>query len=81
MHNQKKANNKFKNKQKKSQNYQKVELYGTPTTKKLKKKHSLRLVGGVETGSQDGEDTQQSSSWMTGFPHVRADKPGGTTEA
>ena len=30
----------------------KNELYGNLTTKELKKKHSSRLVGGAETGSQ-----------------------------
>ena len=28
-----------------------MELYGSPTTKELKKKHSSRLVGGAEMGS------------------------------
>ena len=32
-----------------NQNCQKIELYGSPTTKELKKKHLLKLVGGVET--------------------------------
>ena len=34
-----------------NQNLQKIELYGSPTTKELKKKHSSRPVGGAETGS------------------------------
>ena len=38
-------------------------------TRKLKKKHSFRLVGGAEMGSQGGEDAQQSSSWQS---HIRA---------
>ena len=50
MHNQKKDNNKFKNK-KINQNCQKIELYGSLTTKELEKKHSSRLVEGAETGS------------------------------
>ena len=29
----------------------KNKLYGSPTTKELKKKHSSRLVGGLEMGS------------------------------
>ena len=37
-------------KTKNSQNCQKIKLYGSPTTKELKK-HSSRLVGGVGTGS------------------------------
>ena len=48
-HNQKKDNNKFKNKN--NQNCQVIELYGSPTAKVLKKKHSSRPVGGAETGS------------------------------
>ena len=39
-------------KTKSNQNCQKIKLYGSPTTKELKKKHSSRLVGGAETGSQ-----------------------------
>ena len=35
-----------------NQNCQKIELYGSPTTKELKKKHSSRLVEGAETASQ-----------------------------
>ena len=46
--------------------YQKIALYGSPTTKELKKKHSSRPVGGVQTGSQGGEDWWQGSSWRTG---------------
>ena len=37
---------------KNNQNCQKIKLYGSLTTKELKKKHSSRQVGGVETGSQ-----------------------------
>ena len=47
-HNQKK-DKKFKTIN--NQNFQKIELYGSPTTKELKKKHSFRLVGGAEMGS------------------------------
>ena len=36
---------------KNNQNCQKYKLHGTPTTKELKK-HSSRLVGGAEMGSQ-----------------------------
>ena len=50
MHNQKKDNNKFKNKN--NQNCLQIKLYGSLTTKELKKKHSSRLVGGMEMGSQ-----------------------------
>ena len=38
-------------KTKNNQNCQKIKLYGSPTTKELKKKHSSRLVGGAEMGS------------------------------
>ena len=36
---------------KNNQNCQKIQLYGSPTTKELKKKHSSELVGKVEMGS------------------------------
>ena len=59
----------------KNQNCQKIELYGSLTTKELKKKHSFRPVEGAETG---GEDLQQSGSWWSGqgggwhsgWPHI-----------
>ena len=38
-------------KTKSNQNCQKIELYGSPTTKELKKKHSSRWVGGGEMGN------------------------------
>ena len=38
-------------KTKNNQNCQKTELYGSPTTKEIKKKHSPRPVGGAEPGS------------------------------
>ena len=44
-------------KTKNNQKCKKTELYGSLTTKELKKKHSFRLVGGAEMGSQDGEDS------------------------
>ena len=50
-------------KTKTNQNCQKIELYESLTTKELKKKHSSRLVGGVEMGSWDREDVQQGGSW------------------
>ena len=34
-----------------NQNCQKIEVYGSLTTRGLKEKHSSRLVGGAETGS------------------------------
>ena len=87
MHNQKKDNNKFKHKN--NQNCQKIELYGSPTIKELKKKHSSRPVGGAEKGSQGREDVEQGGSWRTRQakwqladqvdPHLCAEKLGGTT--
>ena len=38
--------------------------------KELKKKHSFRLVGGVETGSQSREDAWQGGDWRTGQSHI-----------
>ena len=38
-------------KTKNNQNCQKIEQYGSPITKELKKKHSSGLVGGAEMGS------------------------------
>ena len=49
---------------KSNQNCQKIKLYGSPTTKELKKKHSFRLVGGVEMGSQGGKEAQQGRDWQ-----------------
>ena len=42
-----------KKKTKNSQIGQKIKLYGTLTTKEIKKKHSSRPVGGMKTGSQE----------------------------
>ena len=39
-------------KTKSNQNCQKIELYGSLTTKELKKKHSSRLVGGAEKAAR-----------------------------
>ena len=44
-------------KTKTNQNCQKIELYGSPTAKDLKKKCSSRKVGRAETGSCSREDT------------------------
>ena len=47
------------------------------TTKEFKKKHSSKLVGEAEKGSQGEEDVQQghepggqNSGWWTGWPHI-----------
>ena len=78
-------------KTKNNQNCQKIELYGSPTSKELKKKHSSRLVGEAETGSQRGEDAWPGKAVAGGLgkarrwladqeaPHLHADKLGGTT--
>ena len=39
-------------KTKNNQNCQNIELYGSQTTKELKKKHSFRPLGGAEMGSR-----------------------------
>ena len=57
-------------KTKNNQNCQKIELYGSLMTKELKKKHSSRLVGGAETGSQGGKDSQQGGSWRVRRSHT-----------
>ena len=64
-----------------NQNCQKIELYGSPTSKQLKKKHSFRLIGGLEMGSWGGEDVQQGSNWRTWASEVVAGGVGGPTFA
>ena len=63
-------------KTKNNQNCQKIELYGSLTTKELKKKHSSRPVEVVEMSSQGGEDSQQGSGWRTGAGEAAAGKAG-----
>ena len=53
-----------------NQNCLNIELYGSLTTKEWKKKHSSRLVGGVETGSWGGGDSLQGGSWRTRWSHI-----------
>ena len=77
LHNQTKDNNKFKNKN--NQNCQKIKLYGSPTTKELKKKHSSRLVGGAEMGSQGRKDSKQGCGWRTRVGKVTTGGPSGPT--
>ena len=50
-------NNQLKNKKQLTEN---------PTTNELKK-HSSRLVGGMETGSQGSKNAQKGGSWWTGM--------------
>ena len=57
-------------KTKNNQNCQRTELYGSPTTKELKEKHSSRLVWGAERGGWGGEDAQQGGGWRTGWSHI-----------
>ena len=64
----KKDNNKFKNKN--NQNCRKIKLYGSLTTKDLKKTHSFRLIGRAETASQGREDAQQGGSWWKRRSHI-----------
>ena len=65
-------------KTKNNQNFQKIETYGSPTTKELKKLSS-RLVGGVEMGSQGGENSQQGGGWRMGSGEAAAGKLGSPT--
>ena len=56
-------------KTKNNQNCQKIKLYGSPTTKELKK-HSSRLVGEAERGSRGREDSGQGGGWRTRQSHI-----------
>ena len=53
-----------------NQNCQKIKLSESPITKELKKKYSFKLVGGVEMGSQGGQDEWQGSGWRTERSHI-----------
>ena len=76
-------------KTKNNQNWQKMELCGSLTTKELKKKHSSRPVGGVEMGSWAKRTLAKLAAggpWQARkqlvdhtVPHLCGDKPGGTT--
>ena len=59
-----------------NQNCQKIKLYGSLTTRELEKKHSSKPVGGVETGSRAGEDSQLTEQAVL---HLHVDKPGRIT--
>ena len=77
-------------KTKNNQSCQKIELYGKPTTKELKKKHSSRPIGRAEMGSRaerihgkvvaGGPGRARGQLAELGIPHSSADKLGGTTE-
>ena len=60
---QPKEGQQFKNK--KQPEPKKIELYGSPTTQEIKKKHSSRPVGGAETSTLGRKDSQQGSRWWT----------------
>ena len=70
-------------KTKNNQNCQKIKLYGSLTTKELKKKRSSRLLGGAEMGSrvarQQLSDPARKQLVEREVPHSCADKLGGTT--
>ena len=74
-------------KTKNNQNCQKIKLYGSPTTKELKKKHSSRLVGGAEMSSQADRICSKAAAGRlgnvvaggAGGPIFVSTKPGGTT--
>ena len=59
---QPKEGQQFKNK--KQEELTENQLYGSLTTKEIKKKHSSRPVGVVEMGSQ-AEDLRQGGVWWT----------------
>ena len=79
MHNQRKETTNLKTKN--NQNGQKTELCGGSTTKEVKKKHSSRLVGGVEMGSQGRKDMWRGGGWWlaAGAGMAVAGGPGGPT--
>ena len=55
-------------KTKNKQNCQKIKLYGSLTTKELKKKHSSRLVRGAEMGSQAERTLSKMVAGKQGSP-------------
>ena len=72
-----------------NQNFQKTKLYGSPTTKELKKKHSSRPIGGAETGSWAERTLSKAVAGLPGRERwwladwrsfLHADKLGGATE-
>ena len=70
-------------KTKNNQNFQKIKLYGNPTTMQLKKKYSFRLLGGAEMGSWGGREflarwlEDLGARWQLAdlvVPYLHADK-------
>ena len=55
-------------KTKNNQNCQKIELYGSLTTKKLKKKHSSRLVGGQRRAAEAERMHRKAVAGKPGSP-------------
>ena len=64
-------------KTKTKQNWKKIKLYGSLTTKKLKKKHSSRPVGGTEMESQVERMCGKAAAGR--LSEAAADGAGGTT--
>ena len=71
-------------KTKNNQNCQKIKLYGCPTTKELKRKHSSRLVGAATRAERThGKAVDGGPGWVRwqladlSNPHLHADKLGG----
>ena len=73
---------------KNNQNWQEMELYGSLTTKDLKKKHSSRPVGGAGMGSRAERPCGKAAAvgpgparwWLADWvvPHLHVEKSGGT---
>ena len=65
-------------KTKNNQNCQKIKVYGSPTTKELKKKHPFRPLGRAEMGSQVERTHCKAAArgWRTGAGKVAAGGPG-----
>ena len=76
-HNQK--DNKFKNKNQPENQQQKIELYLSLTTNKLRKKHSPRSDGGAETAARRRGLMARQQLEDRAVPHSSAVKLGGTT--
>ena len=68
-------------KTKNNQNCEKIELYGSLTTKELEEKHSSRPVGRAKMGSLGREDSRQGGGWRTQAGEEAADRVGDPTFA
>ena len=78
LHNQRKDNNQFKNKE--QPELPENQLYGSPTTKTLKK-HSSKLVGEVEKAAKAKRTRSKAKLRTTQeIPHSCTNKPRGTME-